>query len=235
MRTPWPRKDYWIEADAITVETTQQVYSKVIRDDLDKPGFCIVRLPGSITSLQLREQMVTLKTSLCEMFYSRRKATLHYLSLGRFDQQTTTKLHLDGAPDQSILMLGYEPTLVASELLIADYSACAEAQALAPAEFLQQHNPMFAVGADMLRRYTTIISDWSEHHPRIVVINNSSNAPDNPHYMPGVLHGARILTPDKSQRRIINSTMLGVSVAGATESSAAIQEFLTTSMIAGVI
>ena len=45
--------------------------------------------------------------------------------MGRFDSQTTTKFHLDGAPDEAFLMLGYEASPVRSELAIADYSKAA--------------------------------------------------------------------------------------------------------------
>lgn len=59
------------------------------------------------------------------------------LSLGRFDQKKTTRLHLDGGPACSFLMLGYEPSRVTSRFLISDYSRCATDLGLSPREFLE--------------------------------------------------------------------------------------------------
>ncbi|WP_156345023.1 hypothetical protein [Verrucomicrobium spinosum] len=68
-----------------------------------------------------------MKEALSRLYGQQFGEPLEYVSMGRFDQQNTTRLHLDGAPARSFLMLGYEPTSVRSEFCIADYSRCAEA------------------------------------------------------------------------------------------------------------
>ena len=122
----WSRSDYWLEqAEVEARDLASQVYRMVVRQSFNQPGFAIIAFPASLSSRSLREVMLRLKQELSRLFCEQWHEPLEYLSLGRFDQQTTTKLHLDGAPDRSILMLGYEPTEVVSEFIIADYSACA--------------------------------------------------------------------------------------------------------------
>jgi hypothetical protein len=180
--------------------------------------------------------MVQLKEALSCLYNEQHQEPLCYLSLGRFDQQTTTKLHLDGAPIRSFLMLGYEATQVPSELLIADYSRCADESGLTPANFLAEHNPMFGPGFDRLVPYTTRISQWQEDRPRIVIINNSSESiKDTPGAMLGVLHGAVIPHPSPGLQRVINSTMIAPARFATHDISAATSEFLTTAKISGSI
>lgn len=179
--------------------------------------------------------MVELKARLSMRHESLYGEPLEYLSLGRFDQQTTTRLHLDGAPERSFLMLGYEPTAVRSEFQIADYSSCAQDLRLTPAEFLRLHNPMFGTGLEMLRGYITTISDWQEDSPRIVVINNSSVPLGEHGATAGVLHGAAIPQPDASARRVINSTMMAPARFVDNDPAMHVREFVSTERISGQI
>ena len=71
----------------------------------------------------LRSLMLDLKDRLSEVDASE-PASGCLSVLGRFDQQETTKFHLDGAPDESLLVLGYEPSNVRSRPCLADYSRC---------------------------------------------------------------------------------------------------------------
>jgi hypothetical protein len=63
--------------------------------------------------------------------------------------------------------------------------------------------------SEFLGRYTTELPQPSEGHARILLVNNSSlpctEARTN---SLGVMHKAIIVTPDESERRIVNSTML---------------------------
>jgi hypothetical protein len=157
-----------------------------------------------------------------------------YQSIARFDQQTTTKLHRDGGPDESFLMLGYEPSEVSSQLCIADYARCAFDLGLSSAEFLAKHNPMFHAGSEILRPYVTQLECFSANEFQIVCINNS-RAPyssEQPHWQ-GTLHGATILTPDETRRRIINSTQIAAVPAGSSGpiASEQLQEFVTTTAV----
>lgn len=214
---------------------TDRVWPVVFRRTFDRPGFHLVVLPPQTSSPELRQFMVNLKQMLSARYEREHGERLEYLSLGRFDQQNTTKLHLDGAPELSFLMLGYEPTQVASQLHIADYSLCASALGLTPLGFLDKHNPMFTDGQRLLEPYTLSISDWPEHLSRILLINNSHAAADHPHHSPGVLHGASIPAPNRAFSRIINSTM--IAPASYADKNAALAEatFLNTNDISGPI
>jgi len=64
--------------------------------------------------------MLDLKKGWSEVSVRRGRLPFTFRSLARFDQQETTKFHLDGAPEQSMLVLGYEPSRVQSRLPTAD-------------------------------------------------------------------------------------------------------------------
>jgi hypothetical protein len=129
--------------------------------------------------------------------------------MSRFDQQETTKFHIDGAPPESLLMLGYEPSNVRSRLFLADYSQAAFDLGIEPKRFLKDYNPMFGNGEDALAEYITELPQPEPGHARILLINNSwlpfSEDRTNPL---GVMHKAIIVTPDESERRIVNSILL---------------------------
>ncbi|MDB6137011.1 MAG: hypothetical protein JWO94_83 [Verrucomicrobiaceae bacterium] len=229
------RNTYWLEAaDHGLGDLAPAIFRRVFRQTFEMPGFAVVTFP-TISSKELREAMVRIKAGLSVCLEKQWGEHLEYLSLGRFDQQTTTKLHLDGAPERSILMLGYEPTEVASDILIADYAACAHAMGLSPAEYLTQHNPMLTATARMLDPFLTSISEWSEDRSRMIIINNSSASTGHPRPLAGVLHGARILKPDATKVRIINSILLGVSARAETGCSKSVMEFLATDAVSGPI
>jgi hypothetical protein len=231
---PFPYKYLQLNS-ADTSKVAEVVFQYVFRTDLSQPGFSILVLPVATDSCGLRRSMVELKEKMSRLHQSLWGEPLEYLSLGRFDQQTTTRLHLDGAPERSFLMLGYEPTTVCSEFQIADYSRCAQDLHLTPAEFLRLHNPMFGSGLEMLRGYITTISDWQEDRPRIVVINNSS-VPLGAHgATAGVLHGAAIPQPNTSARRVINSTMMAPACFVESDPAMHVREFVSTERISGQI
>ncbi|OYW11360.1 MAG: hypothetical protein B7Z55_19420 [Planctomycetales bacterium 12-60-4] len=131
-----------------------------------------------------------------------------YQSLGRFDQQVSTKFHLDGGPAASYLMLGYEPSSVASTLALADYSRAAQDLGMQPREFLDRFNPMFPDGANRVAPYAVTLSWFDHRRPQIVVINNSSQSWVIPQGQLGVLHCGKIPVPDPSVSRVINSTLM---------------------------
>jgi hypothetical protein len=212
-----------------------RIYPAVFRRGFEGPGFHLVVLPGSTSSQELRQFMVTLKQQLSDLYKDQNGEPLAYLSLGRFDQQTTTKMHLDGAPELSFLMLGYEPSKVASHLHIADYSCLAASLGLTPLDFLEQHNPMFTAGHQLLEPNTITLTSWFEDAPRVLLINNSHTTQSHPRHCPGVLHGATINLPDPTANRIINSTMIAPASYVNQDSSAALQIFLSTQSISGSI
>ncbi len=217
------------------LQIAEAVFERVFRSELGQPGFAVLVMPQDLSSQELRQSMTVLKERLSELHAKKWGEALEYLSLGRFDQQNSTKLHLDGAPERSFLMLGYEPTTVRSEFQIADFSRCASDMGLPPAEFMRQHNPMFSAGAELLRGHVSTITNWHEDCPRIVLINNSIAEPGTHGATYGVLHGALIPVPDPQASRIINSTMIAPACFVGSDPAMQVREFVSTDQISGQI
>ena len=198
--------------EAISQGTAERLFDLAWRFDFAAPGFAVLDIAPGPDSHILRSWMVSLKERLSEIGVSRGRGRgrFVYKSMARFDQQQTTKFHLDGAPEQSMLMLGYEPSKVRSRLLLADYTRAAFDLGITPQRFLQDFNPMYKKGEELLGRYVTELPQPTEGHSRILLINNSSlpftEARTN---SLGVMHKAAI-TPNDAERRIVNSTMLAV-------------------------
>jgi hypothetical protein len=188
----------------------QQAATSVFRTDLARPGFAhldlgVLALPSEAFSEMVREWAGQLAAE-----YRRRFGrSLAVVPQGSFDQQVTTAAHRDGGPDESVLVLGYEPTAVASRLLLLDFSRAAFDRGLSPAEFLAVHNPVFPAGRQQLEGYVTEVSGFDPAHAHVVIINNSNRPLEERHAgMLGVLHQAIIVNPDPSARRMIHSLIL---------------------------
>jgi hypothetical protein len=210
----WQPDDYSLDLTAGPgPAVAERAFDLAWRFDFTSPGFCLLDA-GGVDSHTLRAWMVSLKERLSEVALLRGGRPFAYGLLARFDQQETTKFHLDGAPDQSMLMLGYEPSAVRSRLLLADYTRAAHDLAMTPPQFLQEYNPMYRPGEELLGRYVTELPPQDDGHSRILLVNNSTlpltEARTNPL---GVMHKAIIVTPDDAQRRIVNSAMLVVGGA----------------------
>jgi len=231
----WPQDSICInpvslEAPAIAAA----IYARSCRYQFDAPGFCVVNVGQSIGSVALRRLMLALKQAMAAIHEAKTANTLSYLSAMRFDQQETTRPHLDGGPDECLLMLGYEPSTVDAELEIADYAKCAFDLGLSPSAFMTKYNPMFESGYELLRPYTSRIPCYASTDFQIVCINNSC-APfshDQPKWQ-GVLHTATMLTPDPAKQRIVNSTMIASVPLGTRDVVTAAQQqvFMTTSAV----
>jgi hypothetical protein len=208
----------------------EQVFGLVWRFDFDAPGFCLLDAGPGMDSHALRLAMLTLKERMSDFCFRHTSRKLLFRSMARFDQQETTKFHLDGAPEQSMLMLGYEQSRVHSRLFLADYTRAAFDLGITPQQFLQDYNPMYRRGEELLAHYVTELPQPEPGHARILFINNSSvpftKARTNPL---GVMHKAVIVTPDAAEQRIVNSTMLvteGEEIAADKQ-----EEFVSTDQI----
>jgi hypothetical protein len=189
----------------------ERVFDLVWRFDFAAPGFGLLDVGPGVDSHTLRSWMVRLKEALSEVGAQRHTGRFAYRSMARFDQQETTKFHLDGAPDQSMLMLGYEPSRVHSRLMLADYTRAAFDLGITPQRFLEEFNPMFRRGADVLERYVTEMPPPADGHARILLVNNSAVPWTADRLNPlGVMHKADIIDASETKRRIVNSTMLAI-------------------------
>jgi hypothetical protein len=189
--------------------SAEAVFENVWRTSLSPPGFHWNDLDGGYDSRGLRAAMVALVHSLSDVVEHRTGRRFVPFSMGRFDQQVTTKFHLDGAPDESLLLLGYEPSEVESTLSIADYSRCAAYRGMSPSDFLDAFNPLFPAGEAALRGEIVALPPIPRGWSRWVAINNSRRAPDpNGANSLGVLRRGEIPAPDPRLSRVVNSLIL---------------------------
>jgi hypothetical protein len=233
---PWSIADYveTSEATSPTDAVINRTYDRVCRSTFTAPGFCLIDLGIGTSSTGLRRLMLDLKNGLqarhCEL--SRREIV--FVSAARFDQQVTTRPHRDGGPDESCLLLGYEPSLVKSTISLLDYSRCAHELGLTPGEFLIRHNPMFGDGEELLRDFTTTLPEFASTHSYVLLINNSvAEFQSEMSAWQGVLHTATICDPRDDLRRVINSTILASVPMGTAEElpDADLQDFLATDSV----
>jgi hypothetical protein len=192
--------------------------ARVFRTDLSQPGFAIVDLGADMTPLQFRSMLIGFAAALDHAYDRHFTRRLLLRSMGRFDQKVSAEAHLDGAPDESILMLGYEPSEITSRLFLIDYTRCASDRGLEPKVFLDRFNPTFGEGRALLDPYTTELTPFDRRHYRVVMINNSC-APrkHRDRGMMGVLHKSIVVDPKPTQTRFVNTIMLSPAKAAADD------------------
>jgi hypothetical protein len=201
----------------------------VWRTSLDQPGYALVRFASQVSSHDLRRGMVLIAEAFGEVAAAEGKPWFVPERLGRFDQQVSSRFHRDGAPPASLLLLGYEPTVVRSRVFIADAHRAALAAGLGIHEYLAAFNPMFPSGEERLRPFVVEV-EVPHDEPHILVINNSlmPYQPDGSTPL-GVLHKAVIPEADPSASRVINSMglMLAGDASAAPKDPTEVGHFLT--------
>jgi hypothetical protein len=203
----------------------ETAYDLTCRSDLEAPGFCVVDLDAVSDPVALRRVMVGLKDAMDSIHRARTGGRLVYLSASRFDQRQTTRAHLDGGPEESLLMLGYEPSGLRATIEISDYSRCAAAMGLTPQAFMDRHNPMFNDVSALLRPYTVALPDAPSDGYRILCINNSSTPlSTNRSTWQGVLHAATIAPGAGTQTRFLNSTLIAAAPAGSVDAIGRVEQ-----------
>jgi hypothetical protein len=215
-------------------ELARPVYKLACRTDFSQPGFALIKLPADETSAGLRRAMVNLKEMLSHEHREKRGVHLEWFNMTRFDQKNTTKPHRDGAPRESLLILGYEPTIVKSIISMADYSRCAHEMGITPDKFLEDFNPMYEKGLEKLAPYTTQILEFDPSSFQMLIVNNSSNALSSTEARwQGVLHSATVSNDAAS--RIINSTCIAPSdsIDSVMVEPAQLAAFLESDAVAG--
>lgn len=203
-------------------ELAAELFPSVFRASLDAPGFALVPLPEATTPVHTRRLMLDLAEELSALHRARDGRELLVLSAVRFDQQVTTRFHLDGGPDESYLLLGYEPSTVASELAVADLARAAQDAGLEPSEYLDAHSPLLPDGERRLAKYVTRLDGFEpSRRAHLLLVNNGRSGW-------GVLHRGNIPAPDPSRERVINSMMLAPTGEGIVAAPGAqVAEFLS--------
>lgn len=186
-----------------------RLFRAVWRTSLGEPGWAVLIPPKPFDSYGIRREMLRVLIALG----NEAGKPFAVERLGRFDQQVTTKFHRDGAPDASLLILGYEPTTVRSRFFVADAHRAAERAGVGVNAFLSANNPMLPAGEAKLQSFLSEVT-WPHELGAIVVVNNSL-FPDGatPGHPLGLLHKGVIEAPDPTARRVINS--LGATPGGA--------------------
>ncbi|WP_166819714.1 hypothetical protein [Thalassoroseus pseudoceratinae] len=207
---PWKTNEYRIFGhQSEFVRLAEETFPLVCRTDFMKPGFALIDLGAEFGSRAMRLGMSEVCARFDSLFQASQGRRLVTRSMTRFDQQTTTKPHVDGSELESVLVLGYEPTQVRSRIFMSDFSVCAGTQGLYPAEFLEKFNPMYAHGTKMLEPFTTELTAFDPGHFQILLVNNScARGKLNGRTMQGVLHHADVPEPRTDVQRIINSILL---------------------------
>jgi hypothetical protein len=202
-----------------------RVAERVLRTDLSRPGFALLDLGPQAGARAFRRLLVAIAEELDRHCREKFGIALEYLSLGCFDQQATTRPHRDGAPDESLLVLGYEPTVVASRMYLLDYSAAARARGLAPKGFLEQRGLACTGCEEILAGDTTEVAGWDTSHYQVLIVNNGAAA-DGARGMLGVLHQAVVVRDPTRQRRVHSLTLAAAGSAAQVLGPGQVQAFL---------
>ncbi len=237
-RSPrWPADAICLHPDSLdAAAVAERAYLRTCRSGFDAPGLCVINLGSELDSVRFRRFMVALEERMAAVHETRTGKTLALLSAQRFDQQETTRPHLDGGPEECFLMLGYEPSAVQARVEAFDYARCAFDLGMTPRAFLDQHNPMFRPGSGILQDYAVPVPCFEACDYRVLCINNSTAAysESRPAWQ-GVMHTASILEPDDSERRVIDYLVVASVQPDAPETldRAAIDHFMVTTRIGG--
>jgi hypothetical protein len=183
---------------------------RVARANTSAPGFALIDAGDRLDPVGFRSLLVELAGGLDHAYRERfpgRRLALHWV--GRFSQQRTTEPHLDGAPEDSLLMLGYEPSPVVSHVAVHDYSRAALDRGLEPGEFLNQFNPTFGESRALMEPYRTRLHRFDGTRYQVLLVNNSSGPfVRRRDGMIGVMHQSMIPAPDPASHRFVSTLMM---------------------------
>lgn len=209
----------------------EKSFKSVFRTTTEAPGFVhLVFSNKEMTPYKFRSIMIDLKKELLKLSVSTFNKKLSYHWLVRFDQQVNTPFHVDNAANQSILMLGYEPSEIKSELHVADYHAYANKAHKTLEDYSNKFTPVFKDDEDLLQPFISKINLVNEDNYSIAIINNSS--PKSNIETLGMYHKALIRNKDLGKSRVVNSMVLNVvSTDKITEDEQKENIFLNTNQI----
>jgi hypothetical protein len=183
----------------------------VWRLDLNQAGFAV--LPGFEDSHELRRAMFQVGDAFSD------ELGMRFLPerMDRFDQHKSSKFHRDGAPSASLLVLGYEPSTVESQLFVADVYQAALSQKMGINHYLSRFSPLLPPGEEKLKPFIKKVN-FDTTKGAIILINNSM-WPDNQSPLSyGLFHKADVIfkqsdnQTDTNKSRVINS--VGFTISG---------------------
>ncbi|MCB9659252.1 MAG: hypothetical protein R3B40_14440 [Polyangiales bacterium] len=164
------------------------LHGAILRRDERQPGWATIDLGPHAGARALREAQHRLARGLDREERRLRGRGLIPTALTFFDQGETTPFHVDGGPDESVLLLGYEPSARTSRLRVVDLPhAAAEAQSIAaylasrPNGFPADDPRLSALAIDIPRDATHFV---------LVALCNSVMEPG--HGWRGLLHQATV-------------------------------------------
>jgi hypothetical protein len=174
-------------------QNPRATYDAVFRTSPAQPGYAYYLPNGTQPLTQIMQEIL----DAISPYHPQLFAFVHQET---FDQQNTTRFHRDGGPDNSYLLLGYEPSLVPSTLRIADGWRAASQRGESIEDFFAAYPMLSPDLGTVLSFYTTTISAFDHTRPFIVLINNNVKS--------GVLHQATIEEANSDATRTIHSWML---------------------------
>ena len=198
----------------------RNLHRDVLRRSLDAPGWAYLELGPGTDRRRMREAMRRLGLELSSAEQRLHGRGLVPTALTQFDQGETTPFHVDGGPDESVLILGYEPTPRSSVLRVACLSTCAAAHGQTPRAFVESHPRGIPADDSIMQTHATEIPILSERWPIVLLCNSVTDLGAG---WLGVLHQAELALEPRGER-IVNTVHLGVSSvadANASEASAA--------------
>lgn len=180
------------------------LFRRVWRTTLHEPGWAVLVPAMPVDSITLRREMVRVLDALSVEAERVGLPPFAVERLDRFDQQVSTRFHRDGGPAGSLLLLGYEPSRVASRFFVADAARAAEVAGMGLNAFLAANNPLRPTGEAALAGVIAEVS-WPADRGAIVIVNNSLYPDGEPGRPLGLLHKGVITQPDPTATRMINS------------------------------
>jgi hypothetical protein len=192
---------------------TEAIAPDVLRADLSPPGFALAEV-GSQTPESLRGLLIYAGRRFARWAEARYGFSLTFYSLNWVSQVATTRPHRDGGPDGSLLLLGYEPSVVSSRFFVMDHSRAAKERGMSPREFLERYSPTFGEGAKLLEPHTHAVTGFDPSRWQVLAVNNSCLDGQG---LLGVMHHAVIDRVPPGAIRPIVSVQLGVAGRGLSD------------------
>lgn len=212
-------------------EEIDNIFDVVLRHSTDKPGFFYKDLGSNLVSTSFRLLMLELKEQLSELCTVRRDKQINYQWMSRANHKNSSNFHIDSAPEESVLILGYEPTIVESKVYLADYTKFLEEKGLAAQDYFRNSiNGNFAPNDDELTPYVSELTPFPKDHYRLVIINNSRSYGQKSY---GVFHRGEVQKNINQKDRIVNAVMIAVCEMGVEESCSEfmISDFAKTDLV----